>query len=648
MPLVTLPNGKKLEYQQGRTVAEIAAAIGRRLAADAIAARLDGRMVDLSAVPEGDIELSIITKDSPEALEVLRHSASHVMAAAVLRLFPDARLGVGPAVEEGFYYDFALPRTLSPEDLPAIEKEMAKIIAEAGPFERVEMSRAEAIKKMREAGQDLKVELLEDMTEEDTVSFYHLGEFEDLCRGPHLPDAGRVKAVKLTKAAGAYWRGDQQRESLQRIYGIAFFSKKGLEEHLKMLEEARKRDHRLLGKQLDLFSFHDVGPGFAFWHPKGTVLYNMIEDFWREVHRERGYREVRTPAMLNEKLWHQSGHYDNYREAMYFTQADEVNYALKPMNCPGTLLIYNSAVHSYRELPIRLGELGQVHRYELSGVMQGLWRVREFTIDDAHIFCTPEQVLDEVKGVADLIVFLYKKFGFEDYSIELSTRPEKSIGTDEMWGMAEGALEQALREMKMEYKVNPGEGVFYGPKIDFHVRDCLGRTHQCGTIQIDFNFPERFDMTYVGPDNKPHRPVMIHRAALGSLERFIAFLIEHYAGKFPAWLAPVQAVILPITEKQGEYCREVLAELKGAGVRAELDERNEKIGHKVREATLEKIPYMLVVGERESKDRTVAVRTLDGADHGPTPLDAFIRAIREEIDEKHIQGRESYSQGTES
>ena len=635
MPQVTLPDGKKLEYKEGRTVAEIVPSIGGRLASDAVAARIDGRMVDLSAAPSGDIGLIVITKNSPEALELLRHSASHVMAAAVGRLFPGARLGVGPAVEDGFYYDFALPRPVTPDNLPAIEKEMAKIIARKEPFERIEMARAEAVKKMRDEGQDLKVELLEEM-EDDTVSFYRLGGFSDLCRGPHIPDAGRLKAVKLTRFSAAYWRGDQGRESLQRIYGVAFFSKKDLEKHLEMLEEAKKRDHRVLGKNLDLFSFHEAGPGFAFWHPKGAVLYNVIEDFWRRMHRERGYREVRTPAMLNENLWKQSGHYDNYREAMYFTKADEVSYALKPMNCPGTLIIYNTTVHSYRELPIRLGELGQVHRYEMSGVMQGLWRVREFTIDDAHIFCTPEQILDEVKGVADLIDCLYRSFGFEDYSVELSTRPEKSIGSDELWETAEKSLRRALEEMGIEYQVSPGEGVFYGPKIDFHVRDCLGRTHQCGTIQIDFNFPERFDMTYIGPDNKPHRPVMIHRAALGSLERFIAFLIEHYAGRFPVWLAPVQAVILPITTKQNEYSREVLGELEKAGVRAELDERNEKIGHKVREAIMQKIPYMLVVGGRESEDRAVAVRTLDGTDREAIPLEEFIRTIQEEIEQKRI------------
>ena len=531
----------------------------------------------MSAVPGGDVALEIITKQSPEALEILRHSASHVLAAAVLKLFPTARLGVGPAIDDGFYYDFALPRSLTPEDLPAIEAEMKKIAASAAPFVRREISRADAINLMHKSGQTMKVELLEEMADEK-VSIYALGKFEDLCRGPHLPDAGWLKACKLTKISGSYWRGDPEREALQRVYGTAFFGVKELDEHFKMLEEAKQRDHRLLGKQLDLFSFSEFGPGFVFWHPKGATLLNVIEDHWRKVHKERGYKEVRTPAVLNETLWKQSGHYDNYRQAMYFTRADDVNLALKPMNCPGTLLIYNNSVHSYKEMPIRLGELGQVHRYEMSGVMQGLWRVREFTIDDAHIFCTPEQMLDEVKGVADLIDYLYKSFGFDNYFVELSTRPEKSIGSDEMWELAENSLITALKDMGVTYKVSPGEGVFYGPKIDFHVRDCLGRTHQCGTIQVDFNFPERFDMTYVGPDNAPHRPVMIHRAALGSFERFIAFLIEHYAGKFPTWLAPVQATVLSITSAFDEYAQEVRDTLDRAGVRVEADLRNEKIG----------------------------------------------------------------------
>jgi len=556
----------------------------------------------------------------------------------VLHLYPEAKLGVGPAVEDGFYYDFKLPKNLSEDDLKPIEDEMAKIIRENAPFERATLSRDEAMRQMKKLRQDFKVELLGEMAENE-VSLYKTGAFTDLCRGPHVASTGVIKAVKLTKVAGAYWRGDAKRDALQRIYGTAFFSQKELDEHLAMIEEAKKRDHRIVGRQLGLFSFHDEGPGFAFWHPKGVALLTAIENFWLDVHRQRGYQLVRTPAMLNEELWHRSGHYENYREHMYFTSSDEMKLALKPMNCPGTLLIYNSTKHSYRELPLRYAELGQVHRYEMSGVMHGLLRVREFTIDDAHIFCAPEQVTDEVKGVVDLVLFLLAKFGLTDFIVELSTRPVKSIGTDEMWANAESALRKALVDMRLNYKVSEGEGAFYGPKIDFHIRDSLKRTQQCGTVQVDFAMPERFDMRYVGADNAEHRPVMIHRAALGSMERFIGFLIEHYGGRFPAWLAPVQAVVMPLTERHAEYAKEVIRALEDAGVRVELDARNEKIGLKIREATLQKVPYMLVVGDKESKDRTVAVRELDGTDRGAMPLGSFVNEIRGEIRDKTIKRR---------
>lgn len=638
MPRAILPDGKEIQFEQGEDVAAIAKKIGAGLAKSAIAADVNGVAVDLKTAPASDIKLKIITADSKEGLEILRHSASHVLAAAVLRLYPDAKFGVGPAVEDGFYYDIKLPKNLSEDDLRPIEAEMAKIIKANEPFERATLSRDEAARQMKKLGQDFKVELLGEIAESE-VSFYRTGEFTDLCRGPHVGTTGAIKAVKLTKVAGAYWRGDAKRDALQRIYGTAFFSQKELDEHLAMIEEAKKRDHRIVGRQLDLFSFHEEGPGFAFWHPKGVTLLTAIESFWIEEHKRRGYQIVRTPAMLNEELWHRSGHYENYREHMYFISSDEMKLALKPMNCPGTLLIYNSTKHSYRELPLRYAELGQVHRYEMSGVMHGLMRVREFTIDDAHIFCAPEQVTDEVKGVVDLILFLYDKFGLHDFIVELSARPVKSIGSDAMWTSAEGALHKALTDMKLNYRVSEGEGAFYGPKIDFHIKDSLKRTQQCGTVQVDFAMPERFDMRYVGADNAEHRPVMIHRAALGSMERFIGFLIEHYAGRFPAWLAPVQAIVVPITENHAEYAKEVAKTLEAAGVRVETDARNEKIGLKIREATLQKIPYMLIVGDKESKDKTVAVREVDGTDRGAVPLDKFVSEIREEIQSKTIKRR---------
>jgi threonyl-tRNA synthetase len=638
MPRAILPDGKEIQFDQGKDVAAIAKRIGAGLAKSAIAAEVNGAAVDLKTVPPGDIKLKIITADSKEGLEILRHSASHVLAAAVLRLYPGAKFGVGPAVENGFYYDIKLPKNLCEDDLRPIEAEMVKIIKANEPFVRATLSRDEAIRQMKKLGQDFKVELLGEMAESE-VSFYRTGEFTDLCRGPHVGTTGAIKAVKLTKVAGAYWRGDAKRDALQRIYGTAFFSQKELDEHLAMIEEAKKRDHRIVGRQLDLFSFHEEGPGFAFWHPKGVTLLTAIENFWIEEHKRRGYQVVRTPAMLNEELWHRSGHYENYREHMYFISSDEMKLALKPMNCPGTLLIYNSTKHSYRDLPLRYAELGQVHRYEMSGVMHGLMRLREFTIDDAHIFCAPEQVTDEVKGVVDLILFLYDKFGLHDFIVELSTRPVKSIGSDAMWTNAEGALRAALTDMKLNYRVSEGEGAFYGPKIDFHIKDSLKRTQQCGTVQVDFAMPERFDMRYAGADNAEHRPVMIHRAALGSMERFIGFLIEHYAGRFPVWLAPVQTIVLPITERHAEYAKEVAKTLEAAGVRVETDARNEKIGLKIREATLQKIPYMLIVGDKESKDKTVAVREVDGTDKGAVPLDKFVSEIRQEIQSKTIKRR---------
>jgi len=659
MPTVRLPDGKTLEVAEGASVADVAEQIGSGLARAAVAARLNGKLVDLATVLEGDgpWDLEVLTDKSDEALPILRHSTAHVMAAAVRRLYgPGVKFGIGPAIDDGFYYDFDVPGGLADEDLEKIEQEMARIIAEAVPFVREEVPWDEARALMEAEGQPYKVELLDDLAaaplaegEEPehaeakpeagrpAVSLYRTGEFVDLCRGPHLPDAGRIPAFKLLSVAGSYWRGDETRPMLQRIYGTAFFSKKDLEAHLARLEEAKRRDHRRLGKDLDLFSFHEEGPGFAFLHHKGMIILNEILDYWRDLHRRAGYQEIRTPTILSEALWHRSGHWDNYREAMYFTEIDGQPYAVKPMNCPGGLLVYLNRPHSYREFPMRVAELGLVHRHEKSGVLHGLLRVRQFTQDDAHIFCLPEQVQDEVVGVIRLVEEIYRTFGFEDVRVELSTRPEHSIGTDEMWEHATGALRGALEACGIDYKVNEGEGAFYAPKIDYHIRDCLGRWWQCGTIQVDLAMPERFNLTYVGPDNAEHRPAMIHRAILGSIERFLGILIEHYGGDFPVWLAPVQAAVLPVSERFSAYGRRVTEALTAAGVRVELDAGSEKVGAKIRRATLQKVPYMLIVGEKEETAGTVSVRDRTLGDLGPMPLDVFIERIGEEIRTKRLR-----------
>ena len=656
MPTVKLPDGSTLEVADGASVADVANRIGSGLARAAVAARLNGKLVDLSTVigPGGPQDLEILTDKSDEALSILRHSTAHLMAAAVRRLYGNVKFGVGPAIEDGFYYDFDLPQRIADEDLPQIEAEMAGIIASAAPFGREEVSFEEATALMQSAGQDYKVELLRDIAagalaqgEEVTdaeakpipdargqVSLYRSADFVDLCRGPHIPHAGKIPAFKLLNVAGSYWRGDSNRPMLQRIYGTAFFNKKALEAHLVRLEEARKRDHRRIGKDLDLFSFHDEGPGFAFFHPSGMIILNEILEFWRSVHREAGYVEVRTPTILSRDLWLRSGHWDHYREAMYFTQIDAGDYAVKPMNCPGGLLIYLNRPHSYRELPIRMGELGLVHRHEKSGVLHGLLRVRQFTQDDAHIFCLPEQLQDEVVGVIALVDRIYRTFGFEDVRVELSTRPEHSIGTDEMWEHATGALRGALEARKMTYKVNEGEGAFYAPKIDYHIRDCLGRSWQCGTIQVDLAMPERFNLTYVGADNREHRPAMIHRAILGSIERFLGILIEHYAGDFPLWLAPVQVAVLPVSDRYNGYGAGVAGMLRAAGIRGEIDDSSDKVSAKVRRATLRKIPYMLVVGEKEVAAGTVSVRDRAAGDRGVESREAFLARAQDEIREK--------------
>jgi len=626
---VTFPDQSIREYPDGYTALQIAESIGPRLAKEAIAAKVNGELKDLTTPLSGDIALELIKPESPEALEILRHSASHIMAQAVLRLYPGAKLAIGPAIDTGYYYDFELPESLKPEDLEKIEAEMAKIVKEDLPFKRFNMSKQDALEHYRQKGEKYKVELVEGL-EDGSISFYQQGEFIDLCRGPHLPSTGRLKAFKLMSVAGAYWRGDSNREMLQRIYGTAFFSKKELDEYLHRLEEAKKRDHRKLGKELDLFDILDEGPGFPFFMPKGMVLRNILEDFWRQEHRKRGYQEIKTPIILNEELWHRSGHWDHYQENMYFVKIDEGNFAIKPMNCPGGMLVYKRKLHSYRDLPQRMAELGLVHRHELSGALHGLMRVRCFTQDDAHIVMTPEQIKDEILGVINLIDDFYKVFGFK-YHVELSTRPENSMGTDEQWETATEALRNALEVKGMDYKVNEGDGAFYGPKIDFHLEDSIGRTWQCGTIQLDFQMPERFDLNYIGPDGEKHRPVMVHRVVFGSIERFIAILTEHYAGAFPTWLAPVQVRLMPISEDQLPFVQEIQKQMEEAGLRVEVDGRNEKIGYRIREAQLQKIPYMLVVGEKEVQAKAVAVRSRKEGDLGVENVDAFIQRILDEV-----------------
>jgi threonyl-tRNA synthetase len=648
-----------MEVADGVSVADVANRIGSGLARAAVAARLNGKLVDLSTSlgPDGSYDLEILTDKSDQALSILRHSTGHIMAAAVRRLYGNVKFGIGPAIEDGFYYDFDLPQRLTDEDLAKVEAEMARIVKEAAPFVREEVPLDVAEALMRSAGQDYKLELLRDIAAagavageevaqadakpapeaDQRVSLYRTADFVDLCRGPHVPHAGKVPAFKLLTVAGSYWRGDSTRPMLQRIYGTAFFSKKALDEHLARLEEAKKRDHRRIGKDLDLFSFHDEGPGFAFMHPAGMIVLNEMLEFWRRIHRETGYVEIRTPTILSEALWHRSGHWDNYREAMYFTEIDKATYAVKPMNCPGGLLVYLNRPHSYRELPIRMAELGLVHRHEKSGVLHGLLRVRQFTQDDAHIYCLPEQLQDEVIGVITLVDRMYRTFGFTDVRVELSTRPEHSIGTDEMWEHATGALRGALGARQMTYKVNEGEGAFYAPKIDYHIRDCLGRSWQCGTIQVDLAMPERFNLTYVGEDNREHRPAMIHRAILGSIERFLGILIEHYGGNFPLWLAPVQVAVLPVSDRFNAYAGGVMQAFGAANLRAELDDSSDKVGAKIRRAALRKIPYMLIVGEKEAAAGTVSVRDKAAGDLGALSVEAFVGRAREEVETKRLR-----------
>lgn len=603
---------------------------------DVIAAVKNGENVDLTHEISSDCEIKLATFADPAGKEAFNHTASHIMAQAVKRLYPDAKLTIGPAIEDGFYYDIDRDEPFTQEDLPKIEEEMQKIVSANYKLTRFTLPRDEAIALMKEKGETYKVLLIERIPEGEESSFYSQGEFIDLCAGPHLYSTGLVKAFKLTSLTGAHWEGDSKNKMLRRIYGVAFPNKAMLAEYLERIEEAKKRDHRKIGRDLDLFDIYEEGQGFPFFLPKGMVLCNLLEDFWREEHRKAGYEEIKTPIILSRSLWERSGHWDHYNNNMYTTKIDDEDYAIKPMNCPGGILVFKRRLWSYRDLPIRCGELGLVHRHELSGTLHGLMRVRCFTQDDAHIFMRPDQIRDEIKGVYNLIDKVYKMFGF-NYKVELSTRPENSIGTDEMWELATDGLRGALDELGVDYTVNEGDGAFYGPKVDFHLEDCLGRTWQCGTIQLDMNLPERFDLTYIGADNEKHRPVMIHRVVFGSIERFIAILTEHFAGAFPLWLAPVQVKVMSIRTEINDYAKEVYEKLKAAGLRAELDDRNEKIGYKVREAQLQKIPYMLVVGDREQQNATVSVRSRREENKAIVmSIDEFIAKAKNEVETKSL------------
>ena len=633
---VTLPDGSSREYESGVTVEDVAYDIGKRLGKDAVAGTVDGDDVDLDYEITEDVELAIITIDSEEGLEILRHTSSHILAQAVKRIYDDVKLAIGPAIDDGFYYDFDLDERISDEDLSDIEEEMQNIIDEDYEIERKVMPKDEAIEMVKENGEEYKVELIEELDDE-YISFYQQGDdFIDLCRGPHLPSTGRVNAITLLNVAGAYWRGDENNEMLQRVYGTSFANQKELDQYLKRLEEAKKRDHRKIGKELDLFSIHEEGPGFAFLHPKGMVIWNQLVQFWRKIHRRHGYKEIKTPIILNKRLWQQSGHWDHYKENMYLTEIDEEEYAIKPMNCPGGVMVYKDKMHSYRDLPLRMAELGLVHRHELSGALHGLMRVRSFTQDDAHIYMLPEQVTDELVNVLELVDEFYENFGFE-YHVELSTMPEKHMGSEEDWKKATNSLETALERQEIDYVVNEGDGAFYGPKIDVHLEDSLGRTWQCATIQLDFQMPERFDLTYIGSDGEEHRPVMIHRTVMGALERFMGILIEHFAGAFPTWLAPVQVQVIPISEDQNDYAQRIKEEYEDKEIRVEVDSRDENLGYKIRQAQVQQIPYMLIVGSNEVEDETVSVRERREGDLGTFDIDEFKERIFKEIENKSIK-----------
>ena len=629
---VTLKDGVVKEFDAPKTVLEIAENISAGLARNACAGLVDGEVQDLRFVVDKDAKVEILTFDDEEGKKAFRHTASHIMAQAIKRLFPETKLAIGPSIADGFYYDFDRESPFTEDDLKHIEEEMKKIVKEDLKLERFELPREEAIKFMEEKGEPYKVELIKDLPEDAVISFYKQGEFTDLCAGPHLMSTKPVKAFKLMSVAGAYWRGDEKNKMLSRIYGTAYTKASDLDAYITMLEEAKKRDHRKLGKELKLFTLLEEGPGFPFFLPKGMIVKNTLIDFWRDIHKKAGYVEVSTPIILNRQLWERSGHWDHYKENMYTTVIDDEDYAIKPMNCPGGMLVYKQDLHSYRDLPLRVGELGIVHRHEKSGALHGLMRVRCFTQDDAHIFMTPEQIRDEIKGVVALIDSVYKLFGFK-YHVELSTRPEDSMGSDEAWETATNGLKGALEDLGMDYVINEGDGAFYGPKIDFHLQDSIGRTWQCGTIQLDMNLPERFELEYTDKDGSKKRPVMIHRVCFGSIERFIGILIEHYAGAFPTWLSPVQAKVLTISEKFNDYAADVAAKLEAAGIRVETDDRAEKIGFKIREARNERIPYIIVVGEKDVEANMVSLRTRAG-EEGQKSLDEVIERMTKEIKER--------------
>lgn len=632
---IRLKDGTTKEFEKGSSVLDIAKAISSGLARVAMAAEVDGQLADLRKPILQDSSLHINTFDDKNGKEAFWHTSSHILAQAVKRLFPEAKLAIGPAIDNGFYYDFDVKDPFTPEDLERIEEEMAKIVKEDYKIERFEMPRQEAIEQMERAGEIYKVELIKDLPEDAVISFYKQDDFADLCAGPHILSTGKVKAIKLLSVAGAYWRGSEKNKMLQRIYGVSYPKKSQLDEYLERLEEAKKRDHRKLGKDLDLFSILEEGPGFPFFHPKGMVLRNELENYWRQEHVKAGYQEIKSPIMLNKDLWVRSGHWDHYKENMYLSKIDESDFAIKPMNCPGSMLLYKRRIYSYRDLPLRMGELGLVHRHELSGALHGLMRVRSFTQDDAHIFMLPDQIKDEIVGVIELVDSFYDVFGFK-YHVELSTKPEEAMGSDEDWDRAIGALKEALEHKGIDYTINEGDGAFYGPKIDFHLEDSIGRTWQCGTIQLDFQMPERFDLTYIGPDGEKHRPVMVHRVVFGSIERFIAILTEHYAGAFPAWLAPVQVKLLAITDRSNDYIRQIADLFKDSNIRAEIDLRNEKIGFKIREAQMEKVPYMLIIGDKEVETGTVSVRSRSKGSLGTMKLDEFKELLLKEIENKDL------------
>ncbi len=635
MRKLTLPDGNIREFDESMDVYSIVGEISKGLQREATGAVLNGQVIGMQDIPHEDGDFEILKFEDDRGKRVFWHTSAHLMALAIERLFPGVKFAIGPAIENGFYYDFDTPHRFTPEDLEKIEEEMMKIVKDGATLDRYVMKREDAIDHFKKLDEKYKVDLIEHFPEGEEISFYQLEEFVDLCRGPHLHDVSKIKAVKLLNIAGAYWRGDENNEMLQRIYGISFPKKSMLDEYLFKLEEAKKRDHRKLGKELDLFSMHDEGPGFPFFHPNGMIIRNELINWWRGVLEEHGYGEILTPIILNEMLWHRSGHWDHYKENMYFTKIDEEDYAIKPMNCPGSTIVYASNLHSYREFPIRLSEFGLVHRHELSGALHGLFRVRSFTQDDAHIYCLPSQIKDEVFGMIDLADYMYSTFGFK-YTVELSTRPEDFMGEIETWNMAEEALRLALEEKGINYTINEGDGAFYGPKIDFHLEDSIGRTWQCGTIQLDFQMPVNFDLTYVDENNERKRPVMLHRAIFGSVERFMGILIEHFAGKFPLWLSPVQVEIIPVSEKTLPYSEEVYKKLKSAGIRVKLDDRNEKMGAKIRDAQLKKINYMIVLGEKESENNLISIRKRNGENVNDLSLDAFIEEIKDEINNRRI------------